>query len=104
MTACSHREIRVRVPRWRRSADESSGPDEDGVDARMAMNRDGPGWGDLLGLGFSIAGLVIVWTGLGWFVDFRLHTSPTYVLVGVALGIISAALYTYTQFRKFLHK
>jgi F0F1-type ATP synthase assembly protein I len=68
------------------------------------VSQDGPSWNQLLGLGFSIAALVILFTGLGWFTDSRLHTSPTFVLVGVALGIIAAALYSIAQFRKFLEK
>lgn len=68
------------------------------------MTQDGPSWSQLLGLGFSIAALVVVWTGLGWLADSRFHTFPTLVLTGVALGIVSAAGYTYAQFRKFLHK
>jgi drug/metabolite transporter (DMT)-like permease len=68
------------------------------------VKQDGPSWTQLLGLGFSIAGLVVVFTGLGWFADTRFHTFPTFVLTGVALGIISAVVYTYAQFRKFLHK
>lgn len=68
------------------------------------MTEEGPGWSQLLGLGTAIAGLVIAGTGLGWFADSRFHTSPRYVLVGVALGIIAAVLYAYAQIRKFLEK
>lgn len=68
------------------------------------MNGNGPSLGRLLGLGSSIAGLVIVWTGLGWFADSRFHSSPRFVLAGVALGIISAVVYAYLQFRKLLEK
>jgi len=41
---------------------------------------------------------------LGWFVDTRLKTFPVFVLVGIALGIILAAGYTYAEFRKFIEK
>jgi F0F1-type ATP synthase assembly protein I len=92
MTACSHREIRARVRQLIRSG-MSNKP-----------SQDGPSWNQLLGLGFSIAALVVVGTALGWFVDTRLHTFPTFVLVGVALGISTAVLYAYAQFRKFLEK
>lgn len=68
------------------------------------MSQEGPSWSQLLGLGSAIAGLVIVWTLLGWFADSRFHTSPTLVLAGVALGIVSAAMYAFAQFRKFLEK
>lgn len=68
------------------------------------MSQEGPSWNQLLGLGTSIAGLVIVWTGLGWFADSRFHTSPRLVLAGVALGIVSAVVYAYVQFRKYLEK
>jgi F0F1-type ATP synthase assembly protein I len=68
------------------------------------MSQNGPSWNQLLGLGFSIAALVVGFTALGWFVDTRLTTFPTFVLVGVALGITAAVLYAYSQFRKFLEK
>jgi F0F1-type ATP synthase assembly protein I len=68
------------------------------------VGNDGPGLADLIGLGFTIAVLVIGFTALGWFVDSSLKTFPAFVLSGVALGIISACLYAYAQFRKFLEK
>jgi F0F1-type ATP synthase assembly protein I len=57
-----------------------------------------------VGLGFAIAALVVGCTALGWFADTRLKTFPTFVLVGVALGIIAAVLYTVAEFRKYLGK
>jgi F0F1-type ATP synthase assembly protein I len=68
------------------------------------MDNGGPSLSQLVGLGFSIAALVVGFTAIGWFVDARLRTFPAFVLAGVALGIISACGYTYTQFRKFLEK
>jgi F0F1-type ATP synthase assembly protein I len=57
-----------------------------------------------VGLGFAIASLVVGFTGLGWFADTRLKTFPTFVLVGLALGVIAAVLYSVAEFRKYLEK
>ena len=68
------------------------------------MSQQGPSWTELVGLGATIAGIVVGSTVLGWFVDTRLKTFPVFVLVGIALGIILAAGYTYAEFRKFIEK
>jgi F0F1-type ATP synthase assembly protein I len=68
------------------------------------MSQDGPSLKELIGLGSAIAGLVIVGTALGWFLDSRFGTSPLLTLIGVALGIILACAYTYAVFRKFMEK
>jgi F0F1-type ATP synthase assembly protein I len=68
------------------------------------QSQNGPSWTQLVGLGFAIAALVVGCTALGWFADTRLKTFPTFVLVGVALGIIAAVLYTVAEFRKYLEK
>jgi F0F1-type ATP synthase assembly protein I len=65
-------------------------------------SREGPELSTLLAIGGVIAGCVIVGLGVGWFVDDRLHTSPIFVLVGLALGIIAAAFYVYAEFSKYL--
>lgn len=68
------------------------------------MSQDGPSLKELLGLGTTIAGLVIGGTALGWFLDSRFRTFPTLVLIGIAVGIILACVYTYSMFRKFMEK
>lgn len=45
--------------------------------------------------------LLIAPLGLGWVADTYLHTVPVFTLVGLVLGIVSAARYTYVEFRKF---
>jgi F0F1-type ATP synthase assembly protein I len=62
----------------------------------------GPEIGDLLGMGASIAGLVVAGGGLGWLVDRGFGFFPVGTLVGLALGIIAACLYMYGQFKKFM--
>jgi F0F1-type ATP synthase assembly protein I len=53
-------------------------------------------------LGSAVVVLVVGCSVLGWFIDDRAHTSPVFVFVGLAVGIASACLYSYVQFRKFL--
>lgn len=68
------------------------------------MSQDGPSLKELLGLGTAIAGIVIGGTVLGFFLDSRFKTSPLFVLIGVALGIVLACAYTYVVIRKFTEK
>lgn len=68
------------------------------------MSQEGPKLSELIGLGSTIAGLVVGTTALGWFVDTRVRTFPVFVLVGIALGIAMACTYGYLEFRKFLKK
>jgi F0F1-type ATP synthase assembly protein I len=49
-----------------------------------------------------LAALFAVCVALGWLVDSLLDTSPIFVLVGLALGIIAACWYAVSEFRKFL--
>lgn len=58
--------------------------------------------GTLLGLGSTAMVLVVGGMALGWFVDSRLGSFPLVALIGLALGIIGACLYTYRQFRRLL--
>jgi F0F1-type ATP synthase assembly protein I len=61
-----------------------------------------PGWQELLGMGAVIAAVIAVGMGLGWVVDVLVNTVPIFIMVGLALGIVGAAAYTVTQFRKYL--
>jgi hypothetical protein len=54
-----------------------------------------------IGMGTTMAGLVVVGLLMGWFVDARAHTSPVFVLVGLAAGIVGACIYSYVRFRQF---
>ena len=66
------------------------------------MSGDGPELSDLLGIGVSIAGLVALGLGIGWFVDHLAGTFPVFALVGLLLGIAAACFYMYGQFKRFL--
>jgi F0F1-type ATP synthase assembly protein I len=65
---------------------------------------DGPAlnWSSLLGIGGVAAGVLVAGIALGWWVDGLLHTSPIFVLVGVALGIAGGISHTVVQFRRYL--
>jgi F0F1-type ATP synthase assembly protein I len=52
--------------------------------------EDGLGFSDLLSLGLACGLTLAAGLLLGWLADDLLHTSPTFVLVGMALGIIGA--------------
>lgn len=38
---------------------------------------------------------------LGLFVDSRVHTTPAFTLVGLAVGIVATCFYGYRMFRRF---
>jgi F0F1-type ATP synthase assembly protein I len=67
----------------------------------MAQSE-GPEIGDLLGMGASIAGLLVIGFGVGWLVDRGIGSFPVGALVGLVLGIVAACLYVYGQFKKFM--
>lgn len=66
------------------------------------MAREDLGWSALLGMGAATAVVLAAGVGLGWLVDSVASTSPIFLLVGVALGIVGACTYTITQFRRYL--
>ena len=66
------------------------------------MSGEGPELGDLLGMGVSIAGSLVVGFGIGWLVDHMLGSFPAFALVGLVLGIVAACFYVYGQFKKFM--
>jgi F0F1-type ATP synthase assembly protein I len=53
-------------------------------------------------MGAICALLLIAPLGLGFLVDRYLNALPVYTLLGLGVGIVSAALYTYVEFRRFL--
>jgi F0F1-type ATP synthase assembly protein I len=57
---------------------------------------------ELIGVGSAIAGLIAGGMLLGWFVDTRVGTSPVFVLIGLAIGMIAACYYGYVKFRSFM--
>lgn len=61
-----------------------------------------PGIRDLLTLGGMFVGCVVAGVAIGMFVDARLGSSPTGVIVGTALGIVAAGVGFWLRVRSFL--
>ena len=66
------------------------------------MAREDLGWSALLGMGAATAAVLLVGVAAGWLADRVLATSPIFLLVGLALGIIAACVYTVSQFRRYM--
>lgn len=66
------------------------------------MAPETPSWQSLLGMGAVIAASLVVGMALGWLVDTLLDTAPTFILVGLVLGIAGAVGYTVVTFRQYL--
>ena len=73
-----------------------------GEPPRDGQSGDGPGIRDLLGLGGMLVGCIVVGVVLGLFVDARLGSSPSGVLVGTAVGIAAAGLGFWLRIRAYL--
>jgi len=65
-------------------------------------SSDGPGIRDLLSLGGMLAGCIVVGVVLGLFVDARLGSSPSGVLIGTGLGIAAAGVGFWLRIRTYL--
>jgi ATP synthase protein I len=61
-----------------------------------------PGAAAFLGMGFTAAVCVGIGVGLGLWLDDVFHTAPVLLLVGLALGVVTAALGVVQQMRTFL--
>jgi len=61
----------------------------------------GPGLGDLLSMGVTLALCVVAGFGLGWLVDLGTGTFPVFAMVGLLLGVVMASLYVYRLFKRF---
>jgi F0F1-type ATP synthase assembly protein I len=68
------------------------------------VTRESLGLSNLLGMGLVTAVTLGGCVALGWGLDSLLHTSPTFVLVGIALGIAGGVYYTIVQIRAVLKK
>jgi F0F1-type ATP synthase assembly protein I len=66
------------------------------------MARESLGWSNLLGMGAVTAASVGVGIALGWWLDRALGTSPTMILIGIALGLAGGVCYTIVLIRPFL--
>lgn len=73
-----------------------------GEPPRDGDGDDGPGIRELLGLGGMLAGCVVAGVIVGLFVDARLGSSPSGVLVGTAVGILAAGIGFWLRIRAYL--
>jgi F0F1-type ATP synthase assembly protein I len=64
---------------------------------------DQPTWSALLGIGITCAVILALGVGVGWLVDAQLGSSPIFLLVGLAAGLVGVVSYTVVQFRKYLN-
>lgn len=58
----------------------------------------GPSGAELAGLGMALAAAVVVPMVLGLLLDGALRTSPLFVFVGLAVGIIAAVALVYARY------
>ena len=65
------------------------------------MASGGPQLGDLLSMGMTLALCVVVGFGLGWLGDLVTGTFPLIAMIGLALGVVAAAVYVVKMFKKF---
>ena len=61
------------------------------------------GWSELLGMGIVTAAVLVVGLGVGWLIDDLAGTTPVFILIGLALGIIGAVAYMVMKFRTYLN-
>jgi F0F1-type ATP synthase assembly protein I len=57
---------------------------------------------ELAAVGSAMALLVAGGMLLGWFIDSKANTLPVFVLIGLAVGIVTACVYAYFKFRRFM--
>jgi F0F1-type ATP synthase assembly protein I len=62
----------------------------------------GPGLGDLLSMGATLAGCLVVGFGLGWLADSAAGTFPAFALAGLALGVAAAIAYCFKLFKRYM--
>lgn len=62
----------------------------------------GPGLRTLATMGSTIVVAVLVGLGVGWLVDRAAGTTPLFIFVGLAFGIVTAALGAYRVLRTYL--
>jgi F0F1-type ATP synthase assembly protein I len=55
-----------------------------------------------LGMGLTAAVCAGIGLVLGLWVDSALHTSPIFLLVGLALGLVTAVAFVVSQIREYL--
>lgn len=65
--------------------------------ARSGLNA----W-SLVGLGSLLAGCLLAGMAVGWLVDSRTHTTPLFILVGLACGTGAGIAGAWVRIRPFL--
>ncbi|EFV14764.2 AtpZ/AtpI family protein [Segniliparus rugosus] len=65
------------------------------------MAASGPSSRELIGLGASVAGAVILGLVLGYALDALCGTSPALLFAGLAIGVVAAAAVIALQVRRF---
>jgi F0F1-type ATP synthase assembly protein I len=53
-------------------------------------------------MGAATAAILIVGLGVGWLVDTLANTSPIFLMIGLALGILGAGSFIVVKFRTYL--
>jgi F0F1-type ATP synthase assembly protein I len=61
------------------------------------------GWSELLGMGIVTAAVLVVGLGVGWLIDDLAGTTPIFIMIGLALGIVGAVAYVVMKFRSYLN-
>ena len=57
---------------------------------------------ELLGLAFLLAAVFVIPLVVGLVLDRAVHTTPVFLLVGVAVGVIGAVASVYTRFKRYM--
>lgn len=65
------------------------------------MASSGPHLGDLLTMGMTLALCVVIGFGLGWLGDLATGTFPLIAMIGLALGVVAAAVYVVKLFKRY---
>jgi len=53
-------------------------------------------------MGSSIVGFVVLGLVLGWWADNAFDTTPVFILIGLALGVLGAIVSSVMQFRTYM--
>lgn len=61
----------------------------------------GPGLGDLLSLGVTLATCLVLGFSAGWLADRAAGTFPIFALIGLALGVVAACFSFYKTFKRY---
>jgi F0F1-type ATP synthase assembly protein I len=62
----------------------------------------GPSGMEFLGLSVFLAAAVVVPLVLGLVIDSIAHSAPTFLFIGLFLGVIAAVATFYTRFKRYL--